>query len=193
MKFLIFNVIVFFSLGYLLTSKPNENFKAWFSNSKDRISQISKKEIVSTIKKATSENKPVIKDYAANKNKYEYKDEHNNKELQIKKQSTYDNILEKKVNNPIVKKIKNEKKKIEIKKIIQQVLEEKKLNEKNNLDKKIKNPNIPKKPKLLAQIENFKDSKIKTQNKYMTSQERQNALSEIITDMELYHINNLKD
>ena len=42
MKFLIFNIIVFFSLGYLLTSKPNENFNQWFGNTKDKISQISK-------------------------------------------------------------------------------------------------------------------------------------------------------
>ena len=37
MKFLIFNIIVFFSLGYLLTSKPNENFNEWFGNTKNKI------------------------------------------------------------------------------------------------------------------------------------------------------------
>ena len=185
MKFLIFNIIVFFSLGYLLTSKPNENFKAWFSNSKDKITQISKKEIVSTIKKATSENKIVTKDYAEDKNK--------NKEFHINKQHKYNNILEKKVNNPIAVTNNKQNKQLEIKKIIQKVLEEKKLNEKSIHNKKINNPNIPKKPKLLAQIESFKENKVKNQNKYMTSQERQNALSEIITDMELYHLNNLKD
>ena len=191
MKFLIFNIIVFLSLGYLLTSKPNENFKAWFSNSKNKISQISKKEIVSTFKKATSENKLVTKDYAEEKNNDE--DKNRNKELHIKQQSKYYNIKEKKINNPIAKTTSNQNKKIEIKEIIQQVLEEKKLNQKNINDKKIENLNISKKPKLLAQIENFKENKIKIQNKYMTNQERQNALSEIITDMELYHLNNLKD
>ena len=54
MKFLIFNIIVFLSLGYLLTSKPNENFNNWFGSTKERISQISKEEVISTIKKATS-------------------------------------------------------------------------------------------------------------------------------------------
>ena len=191
MKFLIFNIIVFLSLGYLLTSKPNENFKAWFSNSKNKISQISKKEIISTFKKATSENKLVTKDYAEEKNNDE--DKNRNKELHIKQQSKYYNIKEKKINNPIAKTTSNQNKKIEIKEIIQQVLEEKKLNQKNINNKKIENLNIPKKPKLLAQIENFKENKIKIQNKYMTNQERQNALSEIITDMELYHLNNLKD
>ena len=191
MKFLIFNIIVFLSLGYLLTSKPNENFKAWFSNSKNKISQISKKEIISTFKKATSENKLVTKDYAEEKNNDE--DKNRNKELHIKQQSKYYNIKEKKINNPIAKTTSNQNKKIEIKEIIQQVLEEKKLNQKNINNKKIENLNISKKPKLLAQIENFKENKIKIQNKYMTNQERQNALSEIITDMELYHLNNLKD
>ena len=191
MKFLIFNIIVFLSLGYLLTSKPNENFKAWFSNSNNKISQISKKEIISTFKKATSENKLVTKDYAEEKNNDE--DKNRNKELHIKQQSKYYNIKEKKINNPIAKTTSNQNKKIEIKEIIQQVLEEKKLNQKNINNKKIENLNIPKKPKLLAQIENFKENKIKIQNKYMTNQERQNALSEIITDMELYHLNNLKD
>ena len=191
MKFLIFNIIVFLSLGYLLTSKPNENFKAWFSNSKNKISQISKKEIVSTFKKATSENKLVTKDYAEEKNNDE--DKNRNKELHIKQQSKYYNIKEKKINNPIAKTTSNQNKKIEIKEIIQQVLEEKKLNQKNINNKTIENLNISKKPKLLAQIENFKENKIKIQNKYMTNQERQNALSEIITDMELYHLNNLKD
>lgn len=191
MKFLIFNIIVFLSLGYLLTSKPNENFKAWFSNSNNKISQISKKEIISTFKKATSENKLVTKDYAEEKNNDE--DKNRNKELHIKQQSKYYNIKEKKINNPIAKTTGNQNKKIEIKEIIQQVLEEKKLNQKNINNKKIENLNIPKKPKLLAQIENFKENKIKIQNKYMTNQERQNALSEIITDMELYHLNNLKD
>ena len=41
MKFLIFNIIVFCALGYLLTSKPNENFNQWVSNTKNKISNIS--------------------------------------------------------------------------------------------------------------------------------------------------------
>ena len=57
MKFLVFNVIVLCSLGYLFTSKPNENFNQWFSNTKDKISNLSKEEVVKTIKKATSSNK----------------------------------------------------------------------------------------------------------------------------------------
>ena len=187
MKFLIFNIIVFFSLGYLLTSKPNENFKAWFSSSKDKISQISQKEIVSTIKKATSADKLIISDYVQDKKKDK------DKEMKIQQQYKNNNLLEKNINNPIAKAINNKDKQVEIKKIIQQVLEERKSNEKNIHNKNITNSNLPKKPDLLAQIKNITDSKIKTANKYMTSQERHNALSELITDMELYHLNNLKN
>ena len=57
MKFLIFNIIVFCSLGYLLTSKPNENFNEWLVNTKEKISQISKEEVISKVKRATSKNK----------------------------------------------------------------------------------------------------------------------------------------
>ena len=57
MKFLIFNVIVFCSLGYLLTSKPNENFNEWLVNTKEKVSQISKEEVISKVKRATSKNK----------------------------------------------------------------------------------------------------------------------------------------
>ena len=53
MKFLVFNIIVLCSLGYLLTSKPNENFNQWFSNTKEKITNLSKEEVVKTIKKAT--------------------------------------------------------------------------------------------------------------------------------------------
>ena len=41
----------------MLTSKPNENFNQWFSNTKDKITNLSKEEVVKTIKKATSSNK----------------------------------------------------------------------------------------------------------------------------------------
>ena len=54
MKFLIFNIIVSFSLGYILFSNPNENFNEWIGNTKTKISQISKKEIISTLQKATT-------------------------------------------------------------------------------------------------------------------------------------------
>ena len=42
MKFLIFNILVFFALGYLLTSNSNQNFKSWFTDKKDQITNLSK-------------------------------------------------------------------------------------------------------------------------------------------------------
>ena len=57
MKFFIFNIIVFCSLGYLLTSKSNENFNEWLVNTKEKVSQITKEEVISTVKRATSKNK----------------------------------------------------------------------------------------------------------------------------------------
>ena len=76
MKFLIFNIIVFCALGYLLTSKPNENFNQWVSNTKNKISKISKDEVISTIKKATKENKTIneINENKVNETSVEVKD-----------------------------------------------------------------------------------------------------------------------
>ena len=56
MKFLIFNILVFFALGYLLTSNSNQNFKSWFSDKKDQITNLSKKDYVDKLKTAVSSN-----------------------------------------------------------------------------------------------------------------------------------------
>ena len=80
MKFLIFNVIVLCSLGYMLTSKPDENFNQWFSNTKDKISNLSKEEVVKTIKKATSSNK-LTEDNQIKKTSDEIKKGNTNKNL----------------------------------------------------------------------------------------------------------------
>ena len=80
MKFLVFNVIVLCSLGYLLTSKPNENFNQWFSNTKDKITNLSKEEVVKTIKKATSSNK-LIEHNQIKKTSNEIKKVNTNKNL----------------------------------------------------------------------------------------------------------------
>merc|ERR1712054_581598 len=69
MKFLIFNVLVFFALGYLLTSNSNQNFKSWFTDKKDQITNLSKKDYVDKFKTAVSsntENSPV-KQFGKNK------------------------------------------------------------------------------------------------------------------------------
>ena len=182
MKFLIFNIIVFCSLGYLLTSQPNENFSEWAGNTKDKLSQISKKEVIETIKKATGEKNQIIKV---------------NKSEDIKdKKSINENSKDILVNNS--KNISSEKdnsvkKPVEIKQIIKNVIAEKKLNEKKLKSKNIENKKDINESEILAKIQNQKGNQIEVAKIYMTNQERQSLLSELITDMELYHLNNLSN
>lgn len=182
MKFLIFNIIVFCSLGYLLTSQPNENFNEWAGNTKDKLSQISKKEVIETIKKATGEKNQIIKV---------------NKSEDIKnKKSVNENSKDILVNNS--KNISSEKdnsvkKPVEIKQIIKNVIAEKKLNEKKLKSSNIENKKDINESEILAKIQNQKGNQIEVAKIYMTNQERQSLLSELITDMELYHLNNLSN
>ena len=182
MKFLIFNIIVFCSLGYLLTSQPNENFSEWAGNTKDKLSQISKKEVIETIKKATGEKNQIIEV---------------NKSEDIKnKKSVNENSKDILVNNS--KNISSEKdnsvkKPVEIKQIIKNVIAEKKLNEKKLKSSNIENKKDINESEILAKIQNQKGNQIEVTKIYMTNQERQSLLSELITDMELYHLNNLSN
>ena len=182
MKFLIFNIIVFCSLGYLLTSQPNENFSEWAGNTKDKLSQISKKEVIETIKKATGEKNQIIKV---------------NKSEDIKnKKSVNENSKDILVNNS--KNISSEKdnsvkKPVEIKQIIKNVIAEKKLNEKKLKSSNIENKKDINESEILAKIQNQKGNQIEVAKIYMTNQERQSLLSELITEMEIYHLNNLSN
>jgi hypothetical protein len=181
MKFLIFNIIVFCSLGYLLTSKSNENFIQWTVNTKNKISQISKDEVVSTLKKATAKNneeKEIINSEKKEKltensdlNKNNYKEDFNKKES---------SNLESKKNN------------LRIRNIIDEILAEKKFNKFNNKIK-IKDTNEISKPKETVIVKNIEPKKINIKNEFMTHQERENSLAELITDMELYHLNSFKN
>ena len=179
MKFLIFNILVFFALGYLLTSNSNQNFKSWFTDKKDQITNLSKKDYVDKLKTAISSNA----DNSAKKNLSENKINNNEKfqeEMlnQIKKlnekinknmedlskpqkRTSQDNVLSKRLNNP--KEISN--KKVQIEKLKKEV---------ENL--KIDNP----------EIQNLEKDKIV--NKFLTPQQRGQALAEIITDLEIYSI-----
>ena len=181
MKFLIFNIIVFCSLGYLLTSKSNENFIQWTVNTKNKISQISKDEVVSTLKKATAKNieeKEIVNlekkenlTETTDLNKNNYKEDFNKKEL---------SNLERKKNN------------LRIRNIIDEILAEKKSNEFNNKIK-IKDTNEISSPKETVIVKNVEPKKINIKNEFMTHQERENSLAELITDMELYHLNSFKN
>ena len=182
MKFLIFNIIVFCSLGYLLTSQPNENFSQWAGNTKDKLSQISKKEVIETIKKASGEKNQIIKV---------------NKSEDIKdKKSVNENskdILVNNLKNISLEKDNSVKKPVEIKQIIKNVIAEKKLNEKKLKSSNIENKKDINESEILAKIQNQKGNQIEVTKIYMTNQERQSLLSELITDMELYHLNNLSN
>ena len=181
MKFLIFNIIVFCSLGYLLTSKSNENFIQWTVNTKNKISQISKDEVVSTLKKATAKNieeKEIVNlekkenlTETTDLNKNNYKEDFNKKEL---------SNLESKKNN------------LRIRNILDEILAEKKINKLNNKIK-IKDTNEISSPKETVIVKNVEPKKINIKNEFMSYQERENSLAELITDMELYHLNSFKN
>jgi hypothetical protein len=182
MKFLIFNIIVFCSLGYLLTSQPNENFSEWAGNTKDKLSQISKKEVIETIKKATGEKNQIIE---VNKSE----DIKNKKSVNENSK----NILVNNSKNISSEKDNSVKKPVEIKQIIKNVIAEKKLNEKKLKSSNIENKKDINESEILAKIQNQKGNQIEVAKIYMTNQERQSLLSELITDMELYHLNNLSN
>ena len=179
MKFLVFNVIVLCSLGYMLTSKPNENFNQWFSNTKDKITNLSKEEVVKTIKKATSSNK-LIEDNEIKKVNTEInlnKDKKITNEVKIQKNTKIANsdINEDKEKKPVDN---------EIKKIINDILE-------------AKNKKLFKEKFKIEDGESYKKENIKqkveiSEEKFMSLDERENALAELIIDMELLHLNTLK-
>ena len=179
MKFLVFNVIVLCSLGYLLTSKPNENFNQWFSNTKDKITNLSKEEVVKTIKKATSSNKLIehnqIKKVNTNKNLNPDKNDKNQVKVQENSKIAKLDIREEK---------EQKTKDNEIKKIINDILEAK--NKKSFKEKvKIDDGEAYEKEKINQKVE-------VSNKKFMSLDERENALAELIIDMELLHITTLK-
>ena len=183
MKFIIFNIIVFCSLGYLLTSKPNENLNQWLGNTKNKLSNITSTDVTATIKKAVSKNT-----------------------------ATEEVISEKNKETNKIKNVKDKNNDFKIREIINKILVEKNKN-KNGFDdiKDVNEITIPKasklnntkvsnettitkaseltNPKSVVIVKNIEPKKIKASNNFMTYQERENALAELITDMELYHLN----
>ena len=173
MKFLIFNVLVFFALGYLLTSNSNQNFKSWFSDKKDQITNLSKKDYVDKLKTAVSS----TTDNSAKKNLSESKI--NNEEKFQKEILTQIKKLNEKINENTEDLIKPEKI-ISQNNVLSKGLNDQKV-QKEKLEKEVDNLPI-KDPK----IQNFEKNKI--ENKFLTPQQRGQALAEIITDVEIYSI-----
>ena len=173
MKFLIFNILVFFALGYLLTSNSNQNFKSWFTDKKDQITNLSKKDYVDKLKTAVSSNT----DNSAKKNLSESKI--NNEEKFQKEILTQIKKLNEKINKN-TEDLSKPKKIISQNNVLSKGLNDQKV-QKEKLEKEVDNLPI-KDPK----IQNFEKNKI--ENKFLTPQQRGQALAEIITDLELYSI-----
>lgn len=220
MKFLIFNIIVFLSLGYLLTSKPDENFNNWFGSTKERISQISKEEVISTIKKATSkDNNEEIQKISKHEDMDEKKIKNSNVQDEPKIfKSPYSDVKKIKVENLTKKnneleKVKFDKKenyqtsddkssqeniildkkKFDVEKLIKQVIAEKKVNDSNLKTKKENKSEFKNSENKIDYINNKSSKNSFKENRYMSNLERENALAELIIDMELYHLSTLKD
>ena len=173
MKFLIFNILVFFALGYLLTSNSNQNFKSWFSDKKDQITNLSKKDYVDKLKTAVSSNSENSSKRNLSENKV------NNEEKFQKEILTQIKKLNEKIDENTEDLIKPEKK----------------MSQNNVLSKELNNQKVQIE-KLEKEVDNlpFEDPKIqnleknKIENKFLTPQQRGQALAEIITDLEIYSI-----
>ena len=179
MKFLIFNILVFFALGYLLTSNSNQNFKSWFTDKKDQITNLSKKDYVDKLKTAVSSNT----DNSAKKKLSENKI--NNGEKFQKEMLTQIKKLNDKINKNIKDLSKPEKK------ISQDNVSSKALNNsKETSNQKVQIEKLKKEVENLKidnpEIQNLEKDKIV--NKFLTPQQRGQALAEIITDLEIYSI-----
>ena len=173
MIFLIFNILVFFALGYLLTSNSNQNFKSWFTSKKDQITNLSKKDYVDKLKTAVSSNT----DNSSKKNLSENRI--NNEEKFQKEILTEIKKLNEKINENTEDLIRPEKKMSQNNVLPKELNNQKVQIEK--LEKKVNNLLIED-PK----IQNFEKDKI--ENKFLTPQQRGQALAEIITDLEIYSI-----
>ena len=173
MKFLIFNILVFFALGYLLTSNSNQNFKSWFIDKKDQITNLSKKDYVDKLKTAVSSNSESSVKTNLSENKI------NNEEKFQKEILTQIKKLNEKINENTEDLIKPEKI-ISQNNALSKGLNDQKV-QKGKLEKEVDNLPIED-PK----IQNFEKKKV--ENKFLTPQQRGQALAEIITDLEIYSI-----
>ena len=84
-------------------------------------------------------------------------------------------------------------KKFDVQKIINEVLAAKKANELNRKKIVENNSKIKKKFNKINKVEDKKVRQLHEKNKFMSNIERENALAELIIDMELYHFNTLND
>ena len=173
MKFLIFNLLVLSCLGYIIMGKPNENFLQWASNTKEKVSNLSKEDFLKKIDDAIK----------VKKNNNLNKDEKQNTNLENKI-----NNLD---NNNILETVKLELSKFDKK--LDETLKQIKLHENNskfdNTTSVFPNEQI----KVIDnQTKDINDKEIppSKDNQFMSNSDRSNALADLITDMELYGIKN---
>lgn len=173
MKFLIFNLLVLSCLGYIIMSKPNENFLQWASNTKEKVSNLSKEDFLKKIDNAIK----------VKKNNNLNKDEKQNTNLENKI-----NNLD---NNNILKTVKLEFLKFDKK--LDETLKQIKLHENNSKFDNTTSVFPNEKIKVIDnQNKHINDKEIlpSKDNQFMSNSDRSNALADLITDMELYGIKN---
>jgi len=172
MKFLIFNLLVLSCLGYIIMGKPNENFLQWASNTKEKVSNLSKEDFLKKIDDAIK----------VKKNNDLNKDEKQNTNLENKINNSDNNILE---------TVKLEFSKLDKK--LDETLKQIKLHENNS---KFNNTTSIFPNEQIKVIDNqtrdIYDKEIlpSKDNQFMSNSDRSNALADLITDMELYGIKN---
>jgi hypothetical protein len=163
MKFLIFNIMVLGCLGYLLMGKPNENFLQWASNTKEKISNVSKEDFLNKIKNAINSNeKKELNDNISIQNNLKKNELLEMVKLELDK---YDKKLENTLETFLLKTEKD----ISV----------------NKIEDEIVNKN-----QILNSSNNNLESKKTKFNQFMSKNERASALAELITDMELYGLEN---
>ena len=163
MKFLIFNIMVLGCLGYLLMAKPNENFLQWASNTKEKVSKLSKDEFLKKINNAVKS-----------------KEKNNFKASEVEAKKLKDNDILEMVKIELSKydkKLENTLKSFSIK-------EQNKVNKVKNKKEDYNNNQL-----LNNSNKNLKNKNTQF-NQFMSKTDRSNALAELITDMELYGLEN---
>jgi hypothetical protein len=163
MKFLIFNIMVLGCLGYLLMGKPNENFLQWASNTKEKISNVSKEDFLNKIKNAINSNeKKELNDNISIQNNLKKNELLEMVKLELDK---YDKKLENTLETFLLKTEKD----ISVNKIGDEIVN---------------------KNQILNSSNNNLESKKTKFNQFMSKNERASALAELITDMEVYGLEN---
>ena len=181
MKFLIFNLLVLSCLGYIIMSKPNENFIQWATKTKEKVSNLSKEDFLKKIDnaiKVKKDNSKLNKDEKQNLN-LEKEINNSNKNYILKTVKLELSKFDKKLDNTL-KEMKNLEKNLKINNTTNPVPN-------NQLKVPSNQEKFPEKQKKVISEDQILPTK---DNQFMSNSDRSNALADLITDMELYGIKN---